>query len=157
MSFKLPVQSCELNQKNMKENYEKMGIKVIGKSSGDDLFYDVILPKGWTIKRTNSILWSNLVDENGNKRVSIFYRPSLYDRDADACMITRYQITTEFVEKKDSVHTFAFKVIDTKSGNIIYDPGNDENAGITWLDENYPEWKDPFAYWDSQKNPGDAK
>jgi hypothetical protein len=18
----------------------------------------------------------------------------------------------------------------------------------TWLDENYPEWKDPFAYWD---------
>ena len=33
--------------------YEKLGIKIIGKSKNDDIFYDVNLPKGWKIKPTD--------------------------------------------------------------------------------------------------------
>lgn len=63
-----------------KDAYEKMGIKVIGESKGDDLFYDVILPNGWALKATDHSLWSELFDGDGKKRASIFYKAASYDR-----------------------------------------------------------------------------
>jgi len=32
---------------DMREAYEKAGIRVLGPTKGDSLFYDVILPAGW--------------------------------------------------------------------------------------------------------------
>ena len=73
---------------NVIEQYEKMGIKVIGESIKDDLFLDVELPQGWSIKDTDHSMHSKLLDDKGRERAGIFYKAAFYDRTAD---ITFYQ------------------------------------------------------------------
>lgn len=62
--------------------YEKLGIKVIGKSDGDDLFFNVEIPNGWKIELTDHSMWTKLKDSEGNVKASIFYKAAFYDRDA---------------------------------------------------------------------------
>ncbi len=68
--------------KDLKQKYTEIGIKVIGETKGDDLFYDIVLPKGWKIKPTDHSMWSKLVDENGEEVAGIFYKAAFYDRGA---------------------------------------------------------------------------
>lgn len=62
--------------------YEKMGIKVIGRSEDDDQFLDVELPPGWRKRATEHYMWSELIDDTGKVRATIFYKAAFYDRDA---------------------------------------------------------------------------
>lgn len=48
----------------------------------DDLFIQASFPKGWKKKATNHSMWSDLIDESGRKRASIFYKAAFYDRHA---------------------------------------------------------------------------
>lgn len=52
----------------------------------DELFQEVTLPQGWKIQPTDHSMWSNILDENGNERGSMFYKAAFYDRDAFAFM-----------------------------------------------------------------------
>lgn len=78
---------CNSNQlpktdgfKDIKDEYEKLGIKVLGESKGDEIWYDVILPKDWKIEPTEHTMWSKLLD-NQNKEIGmIFYKAAFYDR-----------------------------------------------------------------------------
>jgi hypothetical protein len=63
-----------------REQLEEMGI-VFGEPV-DDLFVEVQLPKGWKKVPTDHSMWSDLVDAEGHKRASIFYKAAFYDRDA---------------------------------------------------------------------------
>ncbi len=74
---------CADGYHDLKQEYEKIGIKVLGKTKGDNLFYDVILLQGWKIVPTDHSMWSNLIDEKGKKIGSIFYKAAFYDRRAD--------------------------------------------------------------------------
>lgn len=65
-----------------KEFYEAIGIKVLGESKGDELFYDVELPKYLRIESTDHSMWNNLVDVDDQVRAQIFYKAAFYDRDA---------------------------------------------------------------------------
>ena len=56
------------------------GVKFLGPVKGDELFVNVQLPKGWTIKPTTHSMYSDLLDENGYKRASIGYKAAFYDR-----------------------------------------------------------------------------
>lgn len=65
-----------------KEKLEAAGV-VFGKPvSGDPMFCHATLPKGWKKVPTDHAMWSELVDENGVKRASIFYKAAFYDRSA---------------------------------------------------------------------------
>lgn len=64
-----------------KVDYENLGIKVLGISKGDEIWYDVILPEGWKIEPTDHSMWSKLLDNKGKERASIFYKAAFYDRD----------------------------------------------------------------------------
>jgi hypothetical protein len=64
------------------EDAARCGIHVLQPSPGDPLFLDVVLPTGWTLKPTDHAMWSELVDDTGVKRASIFYKAAFYDRDA---------------------------------------------------------------------------
>ena len=48
----------------------------------DPLFRPCTLPTGWVKRRTGHDMWSEIVDDKGRKRVSIFYKAAFYDRDA---------------------------------------------------------------------------
>lgn len=50
----------------------------------DDLFQKVTLPRGWIVKPTDHSMWSDLIDDAGAKRASIFYKAAFYDRRAFA-------------------------------------------------------------------------
>lgn len=67
---------------NPVELYSKMGITVLTTSKGDDLFMGVKLPAGWKVQPTDHSMWSDLIDNEGKKRASIFYKAAFYDRDA---------------------------------------------------------------------------
>ncbi len=78
------------NLRSLKEQYELMGIKVIGDSKDDQLFMDVVLPEGWKIQHTDHAMWNQLVDNNGRVRARFFYKGAFYDRDAHINFQTRY-------------------------------------------------------------------
>jgi hypothetical protein len=48
----------------------------------DDQFVLAELPQGWHLEATGSVYWTNLLDEHGTVRASIFYKAAFYDRKA---------------------------------------------------------------------------
>jgi hypothetical protein len=50
--------------------------------ASDPMFRPATLPAGWSKKGTDHSMWSQVVDEHGRKRLSIFYKAAFYDRDA---------------------------------------------------------------------------
>jgi len=67
-----------------KEILEAAGVKFLGVVEDDDMFQYVELPDGWKKVPTDHSMWSNLVDEQGRVRASIFYKGAFYDRSAHA-------------------------------------------------------------------------
>lgn len=57
------------------------GVKFLGPTD-DPLFQRVELPAGWTKRKTDHHMWSELVDADGDVVASIFYKAASYDRDA---------------------------------------------------------------------------
>ena len=48
----------------------------------DPLFRAASLPDGWSKRATDHDMWSEIVDEHGTVRVSMFYKAAFYDRRA---------------------------------------------------------------------------
>lgn len=152
-----------------KTQYEKMGIKIIDEY--DDLFWNVQLPDGWEIEATNHSMWNNLIDNNGRKRASFFYKAAFYDRDAFINFETRYTTcidhTLEYAEvgydewcKSPSigyVKDCGIIIYSTVSRPSFEDyleqrektekPINEELN--KYMNEHYPNYKDVNAYWDN--------
>lgn len=66
--------------RNTKEEFESLGF--IFHSKADDIFWNCTFPKGWRKSATENSYWTDIVDETGNKRASIFYKAAFYDRRA---------------------------------------------------------------------------
>lgn len=50
---------------------------------GDPLFVRAKLPPGWRFVATADPMWTELVDNDGMTRASIFYKPLPFDRRAE--------------------------------------------------------------------------
>lgn len=95
-SSQLPSKMNSYSKDNSKllEIYEKLGIKVLGQSKGDNLFLDVVLPEGWKKRGTSHSMWNELVDDKGRVRATFFYKAAFYDRDAFINFNKRYGFST---------------------------------------------------------------
>jgi hypothetical protein len=128
-------------------------------TDGDEMFCEAILPEGWKKEYTDHSMWSSLLDANGNKRASIFYKAAFYDRDAFINVCQRFTIDRYGHEPDDEVRVF---VKDAK-GEVVFatevEKETDEKPGYelrqehekvvkAWLFEHYPDWENPGAYWD---------
>lgn len=155
------------NQEYTKQQYEKMGIKVI--EEYDDLMFSVELPEGWETKSDGGY-WVNVTDDKGRERISYFYKGCPWDRDAFSNFNHRYSYTVlPFDEYKDSNVTLEdrrfkpWRVYITDSGDKIkmikevvattkeeYFRHHDElkEIGKRYLDEHYPDWQNINAYWE---------
>lgn len=134
------------------ELYQALGIEVLG--DADDLFFNVKLPDGWHKKGTEHQMHSDVLDSKGRGRIHIFYKAAFYDRAAHASIERRYG----FHQLYDNGF-LPFAII-TDGGNEIArisvptsaDDGDGYNshraAGEAYLAEHYPDWRNPFAYWD---------
>lgn len=50
--------------------------------ASDPMFRPATLPTGWSKQGTDHSMWSQVVDQHGRKRLSIFYKAAFYDRSA---------------------------------------------------------------------------
>lgn len=152
-----------------REQLEKMGI-VFGEDA-DDLFIYVTLPEDWKKVATDHPMWSNLVDHKGRKRAAIFYKAAFYDRDAHISLVRRFDYGTcpmngwtdpDRDNHKWHVVIFDNDVVIREIGDLGIRNYKDTRAiemywslekefqkqAEKWLNHNYPNWKDPLAYWD---------
>lgn len=146
-----------------REKLESMGI-VFGEDA-DDIFVNCQLPEGWKKVPTEHSMWSELIDDKGRKRASIFYKAAFYDRIAHISLDTRFHATympeddykTDIPYEERQAGCWYGVVRDC--GNVIYRTEPLKNpmfeqqyeladAAQAWLEEKYPDWKDPLAYWD---------
>lgn len=143
--------------------YTALGIEVLGEA--DDLFYNVKLPIGWTKRPTDHSMWSNLLDEKGRIRASIFYKAAFYDRSAHISLETRYSAKAGAIDNHEYYNSeqglaSAGYAMDGKTviQKFIQQPL--ERSGSTneaareqareWLDEHFPDHRNPLAYWDNE-------
>lgn len=77
-SAQLPTQCSAADRAKL----EAAGVVFGEPTKGDPLFCAATLPAGWKKVATDHSMWSDLVDETGKKRGSIFYKAAFYDRSA---------------------------------------------------------------------------
>ncbi len=83
-SDKLPTEILYSSQ----EDFEALGFVFGEEVKGDPLFRHATLPEGWKREASDHDMWSYIVDENGVRRVSIFYKAAFYDRGAHMSLDT---------------------------------------------------------------------
>lgn len=159
------IEACRLPRKIMHGDgltwellAQKWGMSF--KPSDDELFHDVVLPAGWKVVATNHSMNSQLVDQLGRERASVFYKAAFYDRKADLRLRTRYctqyfSIPEDGGPKSES----GYQIIDRGTGAVIETIGTVKHddwkaeddlraAANKRIAELYPDHQDPFAYWD---------
>jgi len=147
---------------NDKAALESVGVKFLGVVEGDDMFQYVELPEGWKLQPTNHSMWSDLLDDKGRKRAAIFYKAAFYDRSARLNLSVRYSCRRDY-DKQDKDNIAVASVYDGEETLFTTDPvqlpsekdlayydaaDSADKAAYAWLDEHFPDWKSPAAYWD---------
>jgi hypothetical protein len=150
---------------------EGWGVRILDPVPGDPLFVNAELPAGWKKQRTDHSMWSDLVDDKGRKRASIFYKAAFYDRGAhiNVCHLLHYSTSYDsetatygFVEASDGTVLFATEVVPfglkrnhkdyyTKTGAVREELCD---RCLAWLKENYPDFDSYNAYWDADLGAG---
>ncbi len=134
----------------------------------DPLFIYVRFPDGWKKEPTEHSMWSDLVDDKGRKRGAIFFKAAFYDRsahmsltkrlgagyrygDGDGNMdrIVRITDALELVEPQEET----FAAPDWRADRVKAEKQEKKiDAAVAkrcaWLNGNYPDWRNPTAYWD---------
>lgn len=129
----------------------------------DDLFVSVVLPDGWKKQATEHSMHSDLLDEKGRKRGSIFYKAAFYDRKAHMRMCSRYNIDgyvscdADGNDVEYGKHTHlktvitdgatALRVIGMREDDDYKAGDRLDREARAWLDQNRPDWRNPLAYW----------
>lgn len=142
---------------------DRAALEAVGAVFGndkDDLFVNVTLPVGWSKRATDHSMWSELVDDKDRKRANIFYKAAFYDRSAHMSMSRYYNASANFDGER-------YVFVTDGDGNEVY---RTESIGVRpdnqdemrqwytradeleiqvrlWLDMNYPDWRNPAAYW----------
>jgi hypothetical protein len=143
-----------------REVLEAAGVVFHGVVAGDPMFTYVELPAGWKKEPTDHSMWSRLVDEKGRERASIFYKAAFYDRRAHLRLSTRFCAEYDYERERAANEIVAMAkdgsaiVFATPPVAVTGDREADRVAGdtaraaaVAWLDENYPDWQNPAAYW----------
>jgi len=106
-----------------REAYESLGFTFGDKI--DDLWQSVTFPPGWSKRPTDHALYTDIVDEQGNRRGSYFYKAVFYDQSASMWPpLPRYQVTTDFEAvqraRAKGTNDYVAIVLDHKSGAELY-------------------------------------
>lgn len=130
----------------------------------DDMFINVTLPEGWTMKPSDHSMWSYVNDANGRERLSIFYKAAFYDRSAHFGISRRFN-RNRIYENDEGWKNGIIQCVATDGNEVIYttkeytysERGGDdywkaqddaERDVEVWLNEKYPEWESPMGHWE---------
>lgn len=140
--------------------YEKMGIRFGELVKDDPIFIEATLPQGWKKVGTDHAMWSKLLDEKGRGRAMIFYKAAFYDRSAHMSAKPRFSVSTYDENRKRGAPRIG--TVSDADGSVRFTsepfaesakgPWEADDAAraacVAWLDANYPDYKNPLAYWD---------
>lgn len=125
----------------------------------DELFVNVTAPAGWAIRPTDHSMHSDIVDDQGRERGSIFYKAAFYDRRADGRWKARYRVEAEYTADYDVA---GYRAIDGATGAVLFRldvaAGDDnkykrqavaEKAVTDQLANRFPDHRSATAYWDA--------
>jgi hypothetical protein len=152
----LPVDMGEDDHQILKQ----CGVKFNGLVEGDEIFENVELPDGWSVVESDNPEWFSLDDDNGNSRAVIYYSTSYYKRYAWLRVSRRFAVVPDYAfedenpEARVCVTDYGVTVFTTMA--YSYDSSSREQYEVakesaqkeasTWLEENYPHWKNHLAY-----------
>ena len=140
-----------------RELLERLGFKIGGEV--DVIFYAIEAPDGWTMKPTDHSMHSDVLDDKGRRRMGVFYKAAFYDRNAHFHFTTRYVADVEYRDDPSRDWDKGERRSVVKDGDTILhaEPwlpnGEFKQHDATdqkcerWLDERYPAWRSPEAYW----------
>jgi len=85
------------------KDFEKLGFTFGEKT--DRIFWKCSFPKGWTKRPSGHSMWSDLLDDKGRKRGSIFFKAAFYDYNAHIGLNPRYTFRSTYLdEKKEEIY-----------------------------------------------------
>lgn len=121
----------------------------------DGVFLKVQLPEGWKIEPTEHAMWSRLRDAKGRDRASIFFKAAFYDYHAHMCVWPRFHVDAEYEHEAGCCGKRRYRVNDRNDGKLLFVTEFSEGfAGQRecdmWLRQNFPQYGDEFAYWDTE-------
>lgn len=145
-----------------KSVWESLGFK-FEDIPGDDVLCKAELPEGWQIVPTDHQMWNRIVDQNGMVRANMFYKASFYDRDSHMSLKCRYSVFSQYDKEDNEKICFGnedevlfcagqvYKAVEETSEE--YKKESDSRNKLYEMAEkfaeiNYPDWKNPLAYWD---------
>lgn len=131
----------------------------------DDLFLEATLPEGWAKRPTDHSMYTDLVDPQGRRRGSIGYKAASYDRWVSFHLCSRYDLQLYHPTGEYEFGKSFYGVVDTAQGGVFvyvptpedierhkpeqrWDGKGDNQACSHWLNQHFPDWKSPAAYWD---------
>ena len=150
-----------------REDWEELGFE-FEDIEGDRVLVNAKMPEGWSIRPTDNSYWTEIVDANGLRRGSMFYKAAFYDRDAHMDLEPRYGIRSRYTTSKDGLgetRTIIFGNDQEElfvAGSVTHRRGESDEVwskkykkeealreiAKQWADENYPDWRSEKAYWD---------
>jgi len=154
MSDTLPTISYDDDKKIL----ESWGF-VFGEVVKDDpLFQYCKLPNGWKREKTFHYMHSDILDEKGRKRISVFYRAAWYDRKVNYHIKQRFTMQSDYEKRKAGIAVSFVSDVDKRiwTSNFIQVENDDnyykaldktDKEANNWLDQNYPDWRKTGAYW----------
>ena len=132
-----------------REQFEALGV-IFGEPI-DGLFVAASLPEGWKIVRTDHHLYTRLVDQLGRERATIFYKAAFYDQDAFMSITRRYNVAYQpgpGENWREGSHYVPTDWGQPIPGAPSFDGDDACERAVAWLDENFPDHKNPLAYLD---------
>jgi hypothetical protein len=110
----------------MKPLLERLGFVLGEKVKGDDLFAHATLPPGWRREGSSHAMWSYILDDQGRKRVAIFYKAAFYDRRASTTFVGRFEV------RYPDNNADPRQIIDNKTGAVVF--SGDREAVSAWFE-----------------------
>lgn len=138
---------------------EAAGVIFLAVVVDDPLFRYVQLPSGWRRIGSDHNMWSYVVDENGRRRIAVFYKAAFYDRKAHINAERRFSYTLDYEKPyytggyNDPLHAIVTEQGCDGQERIIwraeaYEYEKTRELGRNWLAEHFPNWEDYSAYWE---------
>lgn len=151
----LPTNGIDQMRQMIESNGGSVGEPVVG----DEMFTSAVLPVGWQKRATDHSMWSELLDSKGRVRAGIFYKAAHYDRSAHIQPHRRFQIDRYSHNVKGEVKAsikdacgeveFTTEIVKVGEDDKEWDVRDRlEAEAKAYLDEHFPEWESPEAYWD---------
>ena len=154
----LPIDCKNKEIQNVKEHYLSLGFKITKEYSWR---LEAELPNGWTAKSIGNTCFRQLIDNKGRVRAEIFRKREIHEQDFFIRFNRRFTIHEHIVSNVNDIITSFHYVLDNArifrvcktdqiafNKNDVYDyESESSNVCVKWLEENYPDYKNPNAYW----------